>query len=375
MSQQVLDGRFEGDVRSYTVVRPICHISICHDTVGAGDRVRTIQFITFPIMGNTQTNTGLLQVTFQNIVIVALGKRPQEHIAVFGQFILRRSHTEQTDLIVRFGVIDHRGTDRDLKPVIEERLAERHTEIVRCARRPFVLTAADIDIHQFASLGISHRSVDTAVDDTRQRIAVIFGSYVTLTHVHSRCEQHRRHLFPFVLIQRCQFFRHRLVGRCLQEETYMSQIDRVQNAFDPHTGGKIHRAHVFPFRLHVCFHFLRSRHIEHRLTKRSLESDMTTGINMERHDGVYLRRVADKTGIDVDLSAEVQCPVCRTILHVHCSVGFDLRQVLLIDRIRDICHRQNRHIDICQNTVQRACDTTADVRCQLSIDRQWTAFR
>ena len=46
----------------------------------------------------------------------------------------------------------------------------------------------------------------------------------------------------------------------------------------------------------------------------------------------------------------------------------DLRQVLLINRIRYICDGQQRHIHIGYDAVQRTRDSTADIGSQFTID-------
>ena len=149
------------------------------------------------------------------------------------------------------------------------------------------LRAAEVDIHHFAHLGIGHRGIDTAVDDRGECISAALCRHIALAYVHPGGQQCSCQTLTCLLIQGCQLLRDRLVFRCLEEETDGIQTDRVHYAVHAYTGAEVHAACLFVLRLHIGFHFLRSRDIQHGLPDRSVESDMTAGIDMERHDRVH----------------------------------------------------------------------------------------
>ena len=90
---------------------------------------------------------------------------------------------------------------------------------------------------------------------------------------------------------------------------------------------------------------------------------------MERHDGVYFRRIAHKAVIDVDLSAELEVSVGCTVTRRDCTIGLDLREVFLINGVGDVGGGKERQIDVGNDAVKRTGDRTADVSSQVSIDR------
>ena len=95
---------------------------------------------------------------------------------------------------------------------------------------------------------------------------------------------------------------------------------------------------------------------------------------MERHDGVHLRRITYHAVIHVELTAKVHRLLRYVIMYLHRAVGLDLRQVLLVYGVGDIRCRQQRHIHIRHDAVQRTGNLTADVRGQFAIDGELTAL-
>ena len=96
---------------------------------------------------------------------------------------------------------------------------------------------------------------------------------------------------------------------------------------------------------------------------------------MERHDGVYLRRIAYKAVIDIDLSAELEIAVRCTVPDVNRTVRFDLRKVFLVNGVGDVGCRKERQIDVGNDAVKRTGDPSSDVGSQISIDRQRPVLR
>ena len=124
----------------------------------------------------------------------------------------------------------------------------------------------------------------------------------------------------------------------------------------------------------IGFDLLRRGHVELCLADRSVEGDMAARIHLERHDGVYLRRIAYSAVIDIDLSAEVERSFGCAVPDVDGTMGFDLRQVFLIDRIGDVGSRQDGNIHIRDDAVQRSGDPSADICSQFTIDRYRSAL-
>ena len=237
------------------------------------------------------------------------------------------------------------------------------------------LTATEIDIDELTHLGVCHRGIYTAVDDRREGIAGAFGGFVTLADIHAGSQQCGRKSLACLFVHGCQFACNLLIVRRLEEETDTTQAYRVQFAIDPHTGGEIDPSCLIIAGLHIGFHLLRGRDVELCLPQRSLEEHVATGIDMERHDRIGLGRIPDEAVIDVEPSAEVEGAVCRAVLHIDRTVRFHLREVLLIDGIRDIGRRQDGHIDIRQNAVQRSGNTAPDVSSQFAIDGNRSPLR
>ena len=102
---------------------------------------------------------------------------------------------------------------------------------------------------------------------------------------------------------------------------------------------------------------------------------MAAGVHMERHDGVYLRRIAYEAVIDIDLSAEGEFAVRRAVTGINRTVRLDLRKVFLIDGVGDVGGGKERQIDVGDDAVERTGDASTDVGGQVSIDRQRTVLR
>ena len=66
-----------------------------------------------PVFGSPYTQTGLVQVTFQNIIVVPLRKGTEQDIAFFGQFVFGRQVVQQTAGLVDLGIIGEGGTYGD----------------------------------------------------------------------------------------------------------------------------------------------------------------------------------------------------------------------------------------------------------------------
>ena len=58
--EQVLDGRFDGQVRTYTVVRAICHTGIGRQVVGAEQGVATVCLTATPVLRGTHAEAVLV---------------------------------------------------------------------------------------------------------------------------------------------------------------------------------------------------------------------------------------------------------------------------------------------------------------------------
>ena len=96
---------------------------------------------------------------------------------------------------------------------------------------------------------------------------------------------------------------------------------------------------------------------------------MTAGVHMEGHDGICLGRIPDEAVIDVDAPAQRErIGLCHPVFDIDRTMGFDLRQVLLINRIGDIGDGQERQIDVRHDAVQGPSDAPPYVRSQLAID-------
>ena len=78
---------------------------------------------------------------------------------------------------------------------------------------------------------------------------------------------------------------------------------------------------------------------------------MTAGIDVERHDGIDFRRIANESVVDIDLSTEIKCAIRHGILCAHGSVRFDLREVFLINGVGDIGDGQQRDRHIRNDTI------------------------
>ena len=123
------------------------------------------------------------------------------------------------------------------------------------------LTAADVNVHEFAHFGVRHSGIDTAVDNGGECVAFPLSCHVAFTYIHSRSEKGCRQPLACIFIHGSQFVGNSLVFGSFKEETDGIQVQRINYAVDAYTGSEIHTAGFFALRLYVRFYLLGCRYV------------------------------------------------------------------------------------------------------------------
>ena len=71
-TEEVLDGRFERQVGTDTIIRPIRYAGICGKAVGARKTIAAEEFLAVPFFIRLDRETGLVKFALEDVIIVAL---------------------------------------------------------------------------------------------------------------------------------------------------------------------------------------------------------------------------------------------------------------------------------------------------------------
>ena len=153
-----------------------------------------------PFFRSPHGKTGLIEFALEDTVEVALRVQMQRYIALFGQFVIGSKVHEESFGIGDIRIIRQGCANRDAQPILKERPADGYIQIIRSASGVCGLSATDVYIHEFAHFGVSHRGIQSAVDDRRQGISRALCSYVAFAYVHTRSQQRCRQTFTRIFV-------------------------------------------------------------------------------------------------------------------------------------------------------------------------------